>query len=93
MKIIGINDEGFYLAEDMTGTCATVALDECKVNNLMVMVTPSLSIYKVMYRERRLMDGDIREDYLFAHSIEEAKKRFRLNCRSYTLLKIRKLWT
>ena len=87
------NEEGYYIAEDMTGQVAEVCLDEGKVNNLMVMVTPGLSIYKVIFRKRRDMGSDQEESYLFAHTIEEAKVRFRLGCRKYTLIKVRKLWT
>ena len=87
------NEEGYYIAEDMTGQVAEVCLDEGKVNNFMVMVTPGLSIYKVIFRKRRYMEALEEEDYLFAHTIEEAKRSFRIQCREYSLLKIQKLWS
>ena len=87
------NKEGIYTVKDMTGQLAEVILDDDKINNLMAIVTQGMTIYKVVFRKRRDMEALEEEDYLFARSIEEAKRRFRLNCRKYTLLKIRKLWT
>lgn len=86
------NEEGIYTVKDMTGQLAEVILDDDKVNNLMAIITQGMSIYKAVFRKRRDMEALEEEDYLFAHTIEEAKRRFRRQCREYSLLKIRKLW-
>lgn len=78
-----------YIITDITGQAIHVLFSDISPKSTM---TDGDKLYKITYRKRRDMSGNVFKDVLIADSIENARKRFRRECRQYTLLDIHRMW-